>query len=204
MLNDQKLGNNLEVSNRTNQFQIQVARERRDPISRMTWLVHKMKEKRPVFRRWMLTLFTETLFLRKERGDPFLKRVQSKHVHLKKVRITTLKWHMKERGDSLLKQTQKMCQMIVKHVLVNKVKHSTWSGDVWSIWNPSRQIGATWCDGAINRAQCDQNRSLEQKLTVMGKAIWENLIEMRLGKDFQLVMLVRTPSKRVILICVCG
>ena len=32
-------------------------------------------------------------------------------------------------------------------------------GDVWRIWNPSRQIGATWCDGAINRAQCDQDRS---------------------------------------------
>ena len=32
-------------------------------------------------------------------------------------------------------------------------------GDVWRIWNPSRQIGAAWCDGANNRAQCDQNRS---------------------------------------------
>ena len=32
---------------------------------------------------------------------------------------------MKERGDSLLKQTQKMCQIVVKHVLVMKAKHST-------------------------------------------------------------------------------
>ena len=32
---------------------------------------------------------------------------------------------MKERGDSLLKQTQKMCQVVAKHVLVMKVKHST-------------------------------------------------------------------------------
>ena len=40
--------------------------------------------------------------------------------------------------------------------------------------------------------------------TVMGKAIWENPIAARLGKGFQLGMLVRTPSKRVILTCVCG
>ena len=40
--------------------------------------------------------------------------------------------------------------------------------------------------------------------TVMGKAIWENLIEIRLGEGFQLGMLIRTKWKRVILICVCG
>ena len=38
----------------------------------------------------------------------------------------------------------------------------------------------------------------------MGKAISENPIEIRLGEGFQLGMLMRTPSKRVILICVCG
>ena len=46
MLNDQKLGNYLEVSNRTNQFQIQVVRERRDPLLRMTRELCKMEEKR--------------------------------------------------------------------------------------------------------------------------------------------------------------
>ena len=40
--------------------------------------------------------------------------------------------------------------------------------------------------------------------TGMGKAIWENRIEVRLGEGFQLGMLIRTPWKRVILICVCG
>ena len=40
--------------------------------------------------------------------------------------------------------------------------------------------------------------------TIMGKAIWENPIEVRLGESFQLGMLIRTPSKRNILICVCG
>ena len=40
--------------------------------------------------------------------------------------------------------------------------------------------------------------------TVMGKAIWKSSIEVRLGKGFWLWMLIRTPSKRVILICVCG
>ena len=40
--------------------------------------------------------------------------------------------------------------------------------------------------------------------TIMGKAIWENPIETRLGEGFQLGMLIRTPSKGIILICVCG
>ena len=36
-------------------------------------------------------------------------------------------------------------------------------GDVWRIWNPSRQIGATWCgDGAINCAQCEQDTLLRE------------------------------------------
>ena len=33
--------------------------------------------------------------------------------------------HMRERGDSLLKQTQKMRQIDLKHVLCMKAKHST-------------------------------------------------------------------------------
>ena len=32
---------------------------------------------------------------------------------------------MKERGDSLLKQTQKMCQIVLKHFFFMKTKHST-------------------------------------------------------------------------------
>ena len=40
--------------------------------------------------------------------------------------------------------------------------------------------------------------------TVTGKAIWENPIEVRLGEGFQLGMLIRTPWKRILLICVCG
>ena len=32
---------------------------------------------------------------------------------------------MKERGDSLLEQTQKMCQMVAKHVLVMIAEDST-------------------------------------------------------------------------------
>ena len=39
---------------------------------------------------------------------------------------------------------------------------------------------------------------------VMRKAICENPIEVRLGEGFQLGMLICTPWKRVILICVCG
>ena len=39
---------------------------------------------------------------------------------------------------------------------------------------------------------------------VMAKAIWENPIEVRLGEGFQLGMLIRTPWKRIFLICVDG
>ena len=40
--------------------------------------------------------------------------------------------------------------------------------------------------------------------TVMGKAILDNPIEVRLGEGFQLGMFIRAPWKRVVLICVCG
>ena len=40
--------------------------------------------------------------------------------------------------------------------------------------------------------------------TVKGKAIWEKPIEIRLGEGFQLGMLIRTPWKKVTLVCVCG
>ena len=42
------------------------------------------------------------------------------HVHLTTVRVSTLNWHMIDRGNPLLKQTWKMCQMVAKHVLVMK------------------------------------------------------------------------------------
>ena len=38
--------------------------------------------------------------------------------------------------------------------------------------------------------------------TVMGKAIWENLVEVRLGEGFQLGMPVRTPLKKVLFLSV--
>ena len=38
----------------------------------------------------------------------------------------------------------------------------------------------------------------------MGKAILENPFKARLGESFQLGMSLRTPSNRIILICVCG
>ena len=73
----------------------------------------------------MLILSTKKLFLQRERRDPLLKREKSKHVHLKTVRIPTFEKHMEERGDSSMKQTQKMCQIVLRHVLFMKAKHST-------------------------------------------------------------------------------
>ena len=60
--------------------------------------------------------FTKKLILRIERGNPLLKRVEPKHVHLMTARVSTLKWHMIVRGNPLLKHTQIMCQMVSKHV----------------------------------------------------------------------------------------
>ena len=40
--------------------------------------------------------------------------------------------------------------------------------------------------------------------TIMGKAIWENPIKAWLCENSKLATLIRTPWKRVILICVCG
>ena len=40
--------------------------------------------------------------------------------------------------------------------------------------------------------------------TIMGKAIWENPIEIRLGESFQLGMVFRTPCQRITLVCLCG
>ena len=40
-----------------------------------------------------------------ERGNPLLKQEQPKHVHLMTARVSTLKWHMIERCNPLLKHT---------------------------------------------------------------------------------------------------
>ena len=87
MLNNKKgkLGNYLEVSNRTNQFQIQVVIEWGNPLLE------------PI-----------------EQGNPLFKRENPKQVHLLTARVSTLKWHMIERGNPLLKHTQEMCQHFVR------------------------------------------------------------------------------------------
>ena len=61
-LNEQRLGNYLQVSKRTNQFKNQIVRERWDPLSGETRELSKMEEKRPVLRRSMLILCTKNLF----------------------------------------------------------------------------------------------------------------------------------------------
>ena len=74
----------LSRSFQSNHLWIQFVRDRGDLISHMTWLVCKMKEKRPVLRRSMLILFAKNLVLQSERCDllrdpfrenPFMRRV---------------------------------------------------------------------------------------------------------------------------------
>ena len=117
MLNDQKdkLSNNPEVSNRTNQFQTQVVIERVQPVDRTD------RTGRPVVGTNTRTVqdgrksrsqeidtcfFTKKLSKPIERSNPLLKRVEPKHVHLMTARVSTLKWHVIERGNPLLKQTE--------------------------------------------------------------------------------------------------
>ena len=111
MLTDQKLDNHLEVSNRTNQFhtQIMIDRsnpllepiERGNPLLGLTRKPRKMEEKRPVPRRSIHVLFMKKLSKTIERGTQLLKREKPKHVHLMTARVSTLKWHMIERGNPL-------------------------------------------------------------------------------------------------------
>ena len=127
MLNDQKdkLSNNPEVSNRTNQFQTQIMIERGNPLLELTPEPRKMEEKRPVPRRSTHVLFKKKLSKTIERGNPLLKQEEPKHYHLMTARVSTLKWHMIERGNPLMKHTQIMCQMVPKHVLFMKALDST-------------------------------------------------------------------------------
>ena len=102
-LNDQKdkLCNSPEVSNRTNQFQIQVmieqgnpllgSIERGNPLLELTREPRRMEEKRPVPRRSIHVLFTKKLSKPTERGNLLLKQVEPKHVHLMAARASTLK-----------------------------------------------------------------------------------------------------------------
>ena len=103
----------------TNQFQTQVMIERGnpllEPIERGNPLLEqtrepcKMEEQRPVPRRSIHVLLTKKLSKPIERGNPLLTQVETKHVHLMTARVSTLKWHMIERCNPLLKHTQKMC-----------------------------------------------------------------------------------------------
>ena len=99
--------------------------ERGNPLLELTREQRKMEEKRPVPRRSIHVLFTEKLSEPIERGNPLLKRENPKQVHLLTARVSTLKCHMIERSNTLLKHTQEMCQMVPKHVLVVKAQAST-------------------------------------------------------------------------------
>ena len=101
----------IQVSNRTNQFQTQIMIERGNPllesIERGNPLLElipeprKMEEKRPVPRRTIHVLFMKKLSKTIERGNTLLKQEEPKHVHLMTARVSTLKWHMIERGNPL-------------------------------------------------------------------------------------------------------
>ena len=77
MLNDQKLGNYLGVSNRTNQFQIQVVTDRGNPVVRVdTRTVHDGRKTSRSQEIDVKSFHEETVVLQTERGDLlFLKTI---------------------------------------------------------------------------------------------------------------------------------
>ena len=76
--------------------------------------------------------------------------------------------------------------------------------DIW-ICRPRHKWPKSWSEyGRPSRSSWAKSVWSSFGRTVMGKAIRESSIEVRLGERFQLGMLIRTPWKRVILTCVCG
>ena len=75
--------------------------------------------------------------------------------------------------------------------------------DIW-IHLPRHKWPKSWSSiGRPSRSFWAQSGRASFGRTVMGKAIWENPIAARLREGFQLWMLIRPPSKRIV-ICVCG
>ena len=82
-------------------------------------IVFRLRQKR----RNMGRLFSKSLQNGQQEMDPdgiALPVLSNKHVHLRTARVSTLKLHMIERCNLLLKHTQIMCQMVPKHVLFMK------------------------------------------------------------------------------------
>ena len=116
MLNDQKSGSYLKVSNRPTNSKIQFVGDRGDLISRMTWLVCKMEEKRPVLRRSMLILVAKNLVLQSERCD-LLRAIPGKPVHETSVIQTR---SSEDRKDFNVEQThERMERPVITHDLIN-------------------------------------------------------------------------------------
>ena len=66
---EEKLLDKQNCSNQPNQFQTQLVIDKGDLVSRMTWSVFKMKEKRPVLKTSVWILFTKNPVLQIEQGD---------------------------------------------------------------------------------------------------------------------------------------
>ena len=88
-----------------------------DLVSRMTWSVFKMKEKRPVLKRSVWILQTKKSVLQTEHGD-LLKQRKFKHVHLKTARVSMLCRLMIEHGD--LFKTQLQYKTTLKYIMKPK------------------------------------------------------------------------------------
>ena len=106
--------------------------------------------------------------------------------------IARLRWTSSRRSICLYPSENGRCSQIIEYSKIGMSRHSdssTTNGS--SVWKTQWFL----LSGIYTV-------TLWQDL--MGKAIWENPIEVRLGEGFKLGMLFHTPWKRIIPICVCG
>ena len=122
----------------------------------------------------------------------------SRQDHGYHLQIAGLRWTSSRRSISLYPSKNGRCSQIIENFRNRNVQtygfvyHDTNGqnhGPVWKTQSFLLKTKSVWSSSGR---------------TIMGKAIWENPIEIRLGESFQLGMLIRTPWKRIILICVCG
>ena len=113
------------------------------------------------------------------------------------IKTTRLRGTRSRRSICLYRSENGRCSKIVKNSQIGVSRHLD-SSTTTQMAKIMVQYGRPSCSSWAESVRSSFGR------TIMRKAIWENPIKARLGEGFQLGMLIRTPWKRVILICVCG
>ena len=126
-----------------------------------------------------------------------LKWQPPKDSHGYHLQIGRLRWTSSRRSISLYPSENGRCSQNIENSQIGVSRHldSSTTTQMAKIkvqyWRPSRSSWAKSVWSSFGR-------------TVVGKAIWENLVETWLGENSTLRMSLCTSWKRIILICACG